>query len=70
MFYYIVVFHWLIGLRRDVSKTENVGDVFMGYHTDAAPAVVVKVWHRMNLNNNNNKTPLKQVKKLLGIEFQ
>ena len=25
-------------------KKEAVGDVFMGYHPDTAPAIVLKVW--------------------------
>ena len=31
-------------------KTEAVGDVFMGYHPDAAPAIVLKVWDLLNMD--------------------
>ncbi|XP_070188878.1 E3 ubiquitin-protein ligase rnf213-alpha-like [Littorina saxatilis] len=34
------------------NKEEAVGDVFMGYHPDTAPAIVLKVWDKLNVDNN------------------
>ena len=34
-------------------QKEEVGDVFMGYHPDAAPAIVLKVWDMLGLDSNS-----------------
>ncbi|KAK7494871.1 hypothetical protein BaRGS_00013998, partial [Batillaria attramentaria] len=31
-------------------KKDSIGDVFMGYHPDAAPAIVLKVWNMLQLD--------------------
>ncbi|XP_076466869.1 E3 ubiquitin-protein ligase rnf213-alpha-like [Babylonia areolata] len=38
-------------MRRE-KKKEEVGDVFMGYHPDTAPAIVLKVWEILDVAAN------------------
>ena len=42
---------WFCGAR-GVAKEEAVGDVFMGYHPDTAPAIVLRVWDTLNVARN------------------
>ncbi|KAL8581505.1 hypothetical protein ACOMHN_042898 [Nucella lapillus] len=40
------------GRPQRVKKAVKVGEVFMGYHPDTAPAIVLKVWNTLNVANN------------------
>lgn len=46
---------YMVMQKQKQDQTHKPGDVFMGYHGDTAPAIVLKAWDMQDVDNDHNK---------------